>query len=222
MQFNIHDFYTACSVHHPDETHEKCKALYDLLSATNEKTNLTRISSKDDFWNKHVADSLLLGQAFSPISQENKTVLDVGCGGGFPSIILAIAYPNLTIVGLDSIGKKTAFVQSVADALELKNLTTFTGRARELNRKEEWQHRFDYITARAVATSPVLFRETKTMLNSSGHFLFYKTPQQIEEEFPILCKRFKDIEWTLSPILQLPANGDSRQFIFGTSRNSHQ
>ena len=98
-------------VHDFDMLIEKCSTLYQILSIANEQVNLTRIDSEEGFWIKHVADSLMLGVAFPDLTTKQLRVGDIGCGAGFPSLVLAMAYPNWEISAIDSVGKKTAFVE---------------------------------------------------------------------------------------------------------------
>ena len=87
----------------------------DFLLTENEKHNLTAIRNIDDVWVRHFADSLLFADMFGT---ERKTLIDVGCGGGFPSIPLALACKNLKITAMDSTKKKTDFVLSAVSISE--------------------------------------------------------------------------------------------------------
>jgi len=122
------------------------------LLAVNRTTNLTAIRDETDFIYKNLADSLTVS-AHIP---QNATVLDLGCGPGFPSVPLAIARPDLKITALDSTAKKTAYVAESARLLSLDNLKTLTGRAEELAQDPEYREKFDCTVARAVASLPIL------------------------------------------------------------------
>ncbi|MCQ2352325.1 MAG: 16S rRNA (guanine(527)-N(7))-methyltransferase RsmG [Victivallaceae bacterium] len=176
---------------------DRCEVLRALLIEGNARCNLTRITEKDEFFQKHVYDSLLIALEFPEIAEKPYLIADVGCGAGFPSLVLALAYPRLHITSIDSTGKKIDFVKSAAAALKLTNLTAIQGRAVELNRKEEFRHKFDLVTARAVAPSPKIAAETTNFLNRTGFYAFYKTPNQAAEELPQLARdnRYK---WRVS------------------------
>lgn len=129
--------------------------LYEMterMLAVNAEMNLTAITDPKEVVLKHLADSLTAAR-FIP---EGAKLLDVGCGGGFPSLPLAIARPDLSITALDSTAKKTRYVAESAAFLGLSNLTTLTGRAEELAQSEEYRESFDVSVARAVASLPVL------------------------------------------------------------------
>lgn len=124
----------------------------DHMLTVNAEMNLTAITEPEDVVLKHLADSLSAAR-FIPTGAK---LLDVGCGGGFPSLPLAIARPDLSITALDSTAKKTKYVADTAKLLGLDNLKTLTGRAEELAQEPQYRESFDVSIARAVASLPVL------------------------------------------------------------------
>ncbi|MCF6176531.1 MAG: 16S rRNA (guanine(527)-N(7))-methyltransferase RsmG [Victivallaceae bacterium] len=219
VPFELKQLAVNCGVNAPERFVETCDKLESLLSETNSHTNLTRICGHDDFLNKHVADSLLIAKYFPALTHEKTAIADIGCGAGFPSLILAAAYPNLQITAIDSNQKKCAFVTTAAEKLALHNLRVVAGRARELNRQPQWQGKFAIITARAVAEAATIFRETKNMLANDGKFIFYKTPQQVIGDLPQLEKFSKkyNFTWKTTEIYTLPGGDGQRQFIFSAT-----
>lgn len=113
-----------------------------LYSDWNEKINVVSRKDIDALYTRHVLHSLAIAkvQAFEPGSQ----ILDVGTGGGFPGIPLAILYPEVQFTLVDSITKKIKVVNEVATALDLQNVTAIATRA------EQVEGRFDFIVSRAV------------------------------------------------------------------------
>jgi 16S rRNA (guanine527-N7)-methyltransferase len=217
-EFDFDKLCEECHVQNIESFKQKVQALYDILIETNKHMNLTRIQSLNDYLNKHIADSLLIAKFFpNKITKPDTKIADIGCGGGFPSLVLASAFPELQVTPIDSTGKKINFVNTAAKELGLTNLEAFQGRACELNRKKEWQGEFDIITARAVAKSMKLFTETDQMLNYSGMYIFYKTPEQVADELEPLRKLSKKqcYNWHTTEIYELPAGNGKRQFIFG-------
>ena len=195
----------------------KFAELYSLLCEENAKSNLTRITDEEDFWIKHIYDSLLVAEAVPEMVRDGADIADLGCGAGFPSIVLAAAFPEVNITAIDSIGKKTAFVKKAAMELELPNLEVITGRGRELSAKEEFQIRFDYITARAVSEIKNIFRESRRMMKSDGKMVLFKTPTAAEKE---ICEvRRKTVKsgfcWDMTPMYTLPDNRGDRVFVIG-------
>lgn len=155
---------------------ERFEELTARLLAFNAHTNITAITDEQEIIKKHYADCLLVAKHFP----ENATLLDVGCGGGFPSLPLAIVRPDLQITSLDSTAKKLVFVGQTASEMGL-NLKTLAGRAEELGKKEEYRERFDAVSARAVAALPVLCEWCLPFLKKGGLFLAMKGSGGLEE-----------------------------------------
>ena len=203
-------------VHDFDLLVEKCSMLYEILCIANEQVNLTRIDSEEGFWIKHVADSLMLGVAFPDLTTKNLRVGDIGCGAGFPSLVLAMAYPAWQISAIDSVGKKTAFVESAAVGLELKNLTVINGRTREMGHKPIYQKKFDLLTARAVGVIPTIYADARRLIADHGRWIFYKTPDQAAQELETLRTNPPPgarLKWQATALEELPDNAGSRLFV---------
>lgn len=122
------------------------EALYALYADWNTKINVISRKDFDQLYLRHVLHSLSIAKVcpFAPGAR----VLDVGCGGGFPSVPLAILFPEAHFTAVDSIGKKIKVVQGVAEGLGLANLTPLCARAETL------PERYDYVVSRAVTEMP--------------------------------------------------------------------
>lgn len=122
--------------------------LKDLYITWNNNINVISRKDMDLFYEHHVLHSLSIAKfiEFKP----GTTVMDIGTGGGFPGIPLAILFPDVKLFLIDSIGKKIKVVNEVAAALKLTNVETQKGRA------EEVQQTFDFVITRAVAAFPLL------------------------------------------------------------------
>ena len=123
---------------------EQLKILNDLYAEWNEKINVISRKDIDSLNERHVLHSLAI--AVICTFDDGAEVIDIGTGGGFPGIPLAIFFPNVKFHLVDSIGKKIKVVQEVAAALELKNVTTQHGRVEEIKGRK-----FDFAVSRAVA-----------------------------------------------------------------------
>ena len=213
MVFSLSAFARECGVADPERFAASCDRLFELLCEVNAHTNLTRITTKSEFEIKHVADSLAIVKILPEIAGKPWRVADVGCGAGFPSLVLAAAFPQLEVTAIDSTHKKVAFVAESVRRLGLANLTPVAGRAVELSRRPEYHERFDLVTARAVAAVAKLFPECRRMIAPHGRMVFYKTPQQAAELAEMTgCRGF---DWRVSPEFELPENSGARLFIVG-------
>ena len=143
----------------------------------NSKLNLISKNDEKFLWEKHIFDSLSLSKFFEKYSivPENKTLLDFGTGGGFPSVPLAIKYPKLQVTALDSIRKKINAVTEIKNQLGLTNLTTICERVENINTK------FDIVTSRAVAAMEKLIPYAIPRLKNNGYFITYKSIKAQEE-----------------------------------------
>ena len=212
--FDLADFAAGCGVKNVDDFTGKCRILHSFLTEYNTHVNLTRLTSEEDFYFKHVADSLSIARFFPEITDSKLNIADIGCGAGFPSLILALAFPLLRVTAIDSVGKKITFVKLAAEKLALTNLQAVHGRSVELNCKAEYQNRFDIVTARAVAPSPKIYREANRFLCKNGRFIFFKTPSQAAEEAPVL-QEVKNMSWKNTPAFTLPGDAGERVFTVG-------
>ena len=121
--------------------------LFDLYKDWNSKINVVSRKDFDNFYLKHVLHSLGIAECID--FKAGSEVLDVGTGGGFPGIPLAIMFPETRFLLVDSIGKKIKVADGVIDALGLKNV-----KAKQM-RPEQVEHKFDFIVSRAVTQMPV-------------------------------------------------------------------
>ncbi|MGB0275023.1 MAG: 16S rRNA (guanine(527)-N(7))-methyltransferase RsmG [Flavobacteriaceae bacterium] len=121
---------------------EQFEALYPLYNTWNQRINVISRTDMEHFYTHHVLHSLGIAKIHTFMS--NAKILDVGTGGGFPGIPLAILFPQVQFTLVDSIGKKIKVVKAVVDALELKNVSGFHQRA------EDVDGIFDFVVSRAV------------------------------------------------------------------------
>ncbi len=145
----------------------------------NNKVNLTAITNPDEFLLKHYVDSLLCADAKE--LHDARTVLDVGTGGGFPGIPLAIFFPEKHFVLLDSLQKRLKIVREMADAIGLKNVEVAHGRAEDLARDSKYREQFDLCVSRAVANLSTLAELCLPFVKVGGAFVSYKGANCAEE-----------------------------------------
>lgn len=129
-----------------DIQRQRFAALYGLYADWNARINVISRKDFDQLYLRHVLHSLAIAKVLT--FDAGARILDVGCGGGFPSVPLAILFPQARFTAADSIRKKIAVVEGVASALELENLTPRCVRVETLT------ERFDYVISRAVTAMP--------------------------------------------------------------------
>jgi 16S rRNA (guanine527-N7)-methyltransferase len=184
---------------------EKLQELSSLVTEWNERINL--VSRKDcnpsTVFARHILPSIAACALPSDETSENaqnplstaKRVIDVGTGGGFPGLPLAIAYPETEFVLLDSIGKKLTAVQAMADALKLENVKTHHGRA------EDWvDQKFDVATGRSVAAVPQFCAWAQHLLRPGTGRLMYWIGGELPED--ILSHTLSD-NWVQSLVPEI-------------------
>lgn len=195
--------------------------LYSDLMEANRRTNLTRITSEDDFWNLHVLDSLAVGLALPEVLRASLRLADVGCGAGFPLLPLAWANPLLDITGIEARGKKVEFLQAEIAALGLANAHVHQAQAREAGRTDGLGRQFDVVLLRAVGPAGKLLRACRHLLKDTigAKIVFYKTPDAVETERPLAQREAEKFGLTFleTPPFALPGRSGQRQFlIFAT------
>lgn len=121
---------------------EQFARLGSLYSEWNARINVVSRKDMEHLYTRHILHSLAIAKVCQ--FKAGAKVVDIGCGGGFPSVPLAILFPDVEFVGVDSIGKKIKVVEGVAEGAEIKNLRAVNSRAEQLG------ERFDYVVSRAV------------------------------------------------------------------------
>jgi len=158
------------------QTAEKFHELCVCLCEANKIHNLTAIKEEKDIILKHFIDSLMISKQI----KENASLLDVGCGPGFPSLPLAIYRDDISVTGIDSTTKKINYVNQTAAALSLSNIKALSGRAEDFA-KTEMRESFDVVTARAVASLPVLCELCLPFVKEGGIFVAMKAQNSDKE-----------------------------------------
>ena len=158
----------------------KAKALKEykeLLVEWNEKMNLTAITEDYEVIVKHFVDCL---ECTHLITNEKK-IIDVGTGAGFPGMPLAIYYPQIEFTLLDGLNKRLIFLEEVVNKLGLKNVKIVHARAEEAARNDDFFESFDAVVSRAVANLPVLLEYTSPYVKVNGKCIVMKGDNAQEE-----------------------------------------
>ena len=139
---------------------EQFKALEELYKDWNAKINVISRKDIDSLYEKHILHSLSIAAAFDfPAGIE---IVDIGTGGGFPGVPLAIFFPDVRFHLVDSIGKKLKIIEDIKEKIGLQNITTQHSRAEEIKSRK-----FDFAVSRAVAPLKDLWRWSKPLLKNA-------------------------------------------------------
>ena len=147
----------------------------NLLIEWNEKINLTAITDPKEIIIKHFIDSLTIAGKI----KDNSSIIDVGTGAGFPGIPLKIYNETLDVTLLDSLNKRTIFLQEVVNKLNLKNIKIIHGRAEDLARDKQYREKYDYSVSRAVAPLNVLVEYLTPYVKVGGSVIAMKGKDNI-------------------------------------------
>lgn len=196
---------------------QQFQTYYQMLVEWNEKMNLTSITEEHEVYLKHFYDSI--ATSFYTDLTKELTICDVGAGAGFPSIPLKIIFPNLKVTIVDSLNKRIHFLNQLAEALELDNVSFVHDRA-ETYGKGDYRESYDIVTARAVARLSVLSELCLPLVKKGGHFIALKSSKGEEEleeaRFGIGVLGGKVLD-TIS--YELPEDAGERQMIIIDKRS---
>lgn len=142
----------------------------------NSKHNLISKNDEKVLFEKHIFDSLSIKLFFDKYKVKSANILDIGCGGGFPCLPIAIEYPEINITGIDSIKKKINSISEIISKLELKNIEVIWDRVENLKNKK-----YDIVVSRAVADMAKISEYALPLLKKNGYFVAYKSKKALEE-----------------------------------------
>ncbi len=214
-------------------TELQLKQLEDFCAALTEKNkvmNLTAIESAEEIEIKHLLDSVTGAVVINEIvsretisgqtgcgretsRRQRFSLIDVGCGAGFPGIPLKVLYPDAEFILLDSLNKRINFVNETTRQINLQNITGIAGRAEDLARTE-YREYFDFCVSRAVANMNVLLEYCLPFVKPGGYAIMYKSGvcnDEVENAEPVI----KLLGGELSEIrkFELPAGYGSRALV---------
>ena len=187
------------------ETIDKLIKYAEELLAYNTHTNLTAIRDNEDLIEKHFIDSLIVHKKL-PIREGN--AIDIGTGAGFPGMVLAICNPNINFTLMDSVGKKTKFLEEIKTLLSLKNVEVINGRAEDFIK--ERRETYDLGLCRGVNRLNVILEYVVPFIKENGIFF----PQKLEyiDEIEEAKNALKILNCSLEEVVEskLPFSGAER------------
>lgn len=167
------------NIPYTEETLEKYRLYMEGIIEWNEKVNLTSITDKDEFIKLHFIDSIMSVPCEE--FQKAKKIIDVGTGGGFPGIPLALAAPDKEFVLMDSLNKRIKIINQLCEEIGITNVTAVHARAEELAKNKAHRQKYDLCVSRAVANLSTLSEYCLPFIKQGGWFLSYKGPDTDKE-----------------------------------------
>ena len=162
-----------------DEQLLQFERLTQLLLTWNERMNLTAITDPAEIAIKHYLDAMTLKQVLP--QADGLQLIDVGAGAGFPGLPLAIAFPKLQTMLMDSTAKKLRFIDHAAESLGLENVRTMHARAEDAGRDQLHRQAYDIVVARAVARLPILLEYSLPLCKLGGQVIAMKGASAFDE-----------------------------------------
>jgi 16S rRNA (guanine527-N7)-methyltransferase len=161
-------------------------ALGPLYAEWNERVNLISRKDFEHLYERHILHSLGIAKVVS--FKKGMRIVDVGTGGGFPLVPLAVMFPQCTFHGIDGIGKKIAAVNGVIAGLGIANCSA------EQVRSEDHKQKYDMIVSRAVTTLPEFLRMTKHLVNKGEGTLYYLKGGELADELLPIKQTYRVFE----------------------------
>lgn len=188
---------------------EQFEEYYNLLVEWNEKINLTRITFKDDVYLKHFYDSATIVKVID--LNKVDTFCDFGTGAGFPGIVIKILFPHLNVTLVDSLNKRINFLNIVIEKLKLEKIVAIHSRIEDFARTH--REKFDLVTARAVASLPVLLEYATGIIKKDKYFVAMKASIDEELEQSINAQKILKIKLIDKNSFLLPKENSVRNIL---------
>jgi 16S rRNA (guanine527-N7)-methyltransferase len=197
----------------PPDLERRLLSLRDRVLDENTRINLTALREAEKCWIGNVLDSLPLLEILGEIGHPKK-LLDVGTGGGFPLLPLALAMPDARWTGLDSTGKKIEAIRRIAKDQGIANVDLIVARAEDAARDPAHREQYDVATARAVADLSVLLEYVSPFVRVGGHIVLWKSLQAEEEiALSVTAQRSLHAPFEFSHRYALPGDFGERQLL---------
>ncbi len=198
-----------------DELEQRLKELVAVFLIENAKVNLSAFRTEEKCWVGNVLDSLAALELKELLTDNSQlSIVDIGTGGGFPLLPLAMALPEVQFTGLDATQKKIDAVGRIVNALELKNVHLICGRTEILSNDPKYREQFDIVTARAVAEINVLLEYAALFAKVGGRIILWKS-MDIDQELKESLNAQRELSCTLvdQHVYELPDGFGKRQLL---------
>jgi 16S rRNA (guanine527-N7)-methyltransferase len=194
------------------EQERKLMQLVSLFKSWNKKINLSSFNDDESIILKHIVDSLL-SVKFEEW-KNSKKIIDLGTGGGFPGLPLAIFFPQKKFTLIDSVNKKIEAVNEMVEDLKLKNVETHSERIEKIGQEKMFREKFDVVVERALAKYSTMLEYCLPCVKKNGFLIAYQTPE-IEKEIKLKEKVLQLLGGKIvsKKIFDLPNNAGTREIL---------
>ncbi len=206
----MQDIFSQYNIELSEQEIQKFQRFLTIFEETNSQINLSAIRDREWIIEKHFVDSLYLPVFFD--IEPNTKIADMGTGGWFPGIPLAITHPEVEFTLIDSVAKKQKCVDIFAQELNLTNISTITWRAEDIGHEPEYREQFDMVVSRATAYFPTLLEYTLPLLKVWGILAAYKLTDK--QEFTSTKKALHRLGGKIYKIKNYRLAGQERSIVF--------
>lgn len=199
--------------HYGPATWRQLTRFADLIADEGELRGLVGPRELDRLWSRHILNST----AVSEFIDENSSVIDVGSGAGFPGLVLAIVRPDLSLVLLDAMERRCAWLKYVVEELGLENVSVIHGRAEDM----DVSMRADVVTARAVAALKKLLPWTMPLVKPGGKLVALKG-QRVNDEVDAAVKELRKFkaDWADVHVVTPPGTDEGTRVLVVKKKDS--
>jgi len=196
-----------------DDQQDRLRELQKVFLEENSKLNLSAIRDPDAVWIGNISDSLV-ALDLEIFQEDGLKILDIGTGGGFPLLPLAVCKPHCKFIGMDSTQKKLDSIGRMTIPLHLNNVRLVTGRFEEKGQDQQHRDMYDIVTARAVAPLNVLLEYGAPFVKPGGHLIAWKSMKvDTELEESLLARAELSCHLTQQYVYELPGDWGERQLL---------
>ena len=198
------------------KTEERLKQLNTAFLAINEDINLSAFRTDQSCWIGNILDSMAAADMLKKLSiiHSPLSIIDVGTGGGFPLLPLAILFKEFSWTGVDSTKKKIDAIERIVQEMSIKNVQLICDRAETLGKHPKHREQYDVVTARAVAEINVLLEYASPFTKPGGKIILWKS-MEIQEELQASRNAQKELQCGLidQHVYALPGDFGKRQLL---------
>lgn len=196
------------------ETEQHLLRLQTYFLAENKQINLTALRTEDACWHGNILDSTAGQGAIEKYTKAGDTIADIGTGGGFPLLPLAILFPDRHWVGIDSVQKKITAIEQIAISSTIGNTTFISDRLEDLGHVPKHREQYAAVTSRAVAPLATLLELMAPLVAVNGHLICWKSVHIQDELLASLTARdLLDCHLVETISYTLPGDWGTRQLL---------